>query len=96
MFFVFFFPVSFVVQVLCDNQNEHSSAAIEVSDREQDIFCRSAAVREKLNVELPIHRGQAQGNGIVLSRWLKKNTDFKYFRLTIMPLVVQMLINVPK
>ncbi|NXO49586.1 AKAP9 protein, partial [Aramus guarauna] len=49
-----------LAQVLCDNQNEHFSAAIEVSDREQDIFCRPAAVREKLNVELPIHRGQAQ------------------------------------
>ncbi|KFO11196.1 A-kinase anchor protein 9, partial [Balearica regulorum gibbericeps] len=49
-----------LAQVLCHNQNEHSSAAVEVSDREQDIFCRSAAVREKLNVELPIHRGQAQ------------------------------------
>ncbi|KAM9304112.1 A-kinase anchor protein 9 isoform 3-T3 [Morus bassanus] len=47
-------------QVLCDNQNEHSSAAVEVGDREQDIFRRPAAVREKLSVELPIHRGQAQ------------------------------------
>ncbi|XP_074938908.1 A-kinase anchor protein 9 isoform X2 [Phalacrocorax aristotelis] len=47
-------------QVLCDNQNEHSSAAVEVGDREQDIFHRPAAVREKLGVELPIHRGQAQ------------------------------------
>ncbi|NXH72670.1 AKAP9 protein, partial [Hydrobates tethys] len=49
-----------LAQVLCDNQNEHSSAAVEVGDREQDIFSRPAAVREKLSVELPIHRGQAQ------------------------------------
>lgn len=67
-----FFFVSFVVQVLCDNQNEHSSAAVEVGDREQDIFRRPAAVREKLSVELPIHRGQTEGNGIVLLCWLKK------------------------
>lgn len=84
------------MQVLCDNQNEHSSAAVEVGHREQDIFHRPAAVREKLSVELPIHTGQAQGNGIELLRWLKKNTDFKYFRLTIMPLVIQVLINVPE
>ncbi|NWW83673.1 AKAP9 protein, partial [Rhynochetos jubatus] len=49
-----------LAQVLCDNQNEHSSAAVEVGDREQDIFHRPAAVREKLSVELPVHRSQAQ------------------------------------
>ncbi|KAK2531327.1 Akap9 [Columba livia] len=49
-----------LAQVLCDNQNEHSSAAVEVDHREQDIFHRPAAVREKLSVELPIHTGQAQ------------------------------------
>lgn len=70
--YVFFF-VSFVVQVLCDNQNEHSSAAVDVDDTEQDIFHRPAAAQEKLSVELPIHRGQAQGNGIVLSCWLKNH-----------------------
>ncbi|NXJ91308.1 AKAP9 protein, partial [Corythaixoides concolor] len=48
-----------LTQVLCDNQNEHSSVAVEVGDREQDIF-RTSAVKEKLNIELPIHRGQAQ------------------------------------
>ncbi|XP_065688834.1 A-kinase anchor protein 9 isoform X4 [Patagioenas fasciata] len=47
-------------QVLCDNQNERSSAAIEVGHTEQDIFHRPAAVREKLSVELPIQRGHAQ------------------------------------
>lgn len=90
------FFVSFVVQILCDSQNEYSSAAVEVGHREQDIFCRPTAVKEKLNVELPIHRSQAQGNDIVLLFWLNQNTDLKYFRLTIMPLVVQVLINVPK
>ncbi|KAM6209613.1 A-kinase anchor protein 9 isoform 2-T2 [Sarcoramphus papa] len=52
-----------LAQVLCDNQNEHSSAAVEAGDREQDIFHRPAAVKEKLSVELPIHRGQAQVPG---------------------------------
>ncbi|NWQ73361.1 AKAP9 protein, partial [Columbina picui] len=47
-------------QVLCDDQNEHSSAAVEVGHRDHDIFHRPAAVREKLGVELPINRGQAQ------------------------------------
>ncbi|XP_075348912.1 A-kinase anchor protein 9 [Mycteria americana] len=49
-----------LAQVLCGNQNEHSSAAVEVGDREQDIFHRPAAVREELSVELPTHRGQTQ------------------------------------
>ncbi|NXV27990.1 AKAP9 protein, partial [Rissa tridactyla] len=49
-----------LAQVLCDNQNEHSSAAVEADDMEQDMFRRPAAVQEKLNVELPIHRSQAQ------------------------------------
>ncbi|NXL44796.1 AKAP9 protein, partial [Podilymbus podiceps] len=49
-----------LAQVLCDNQNEHSSATVEAGDREQDIFHRPAAVKEKLSVELPICRGQAQ------------------------------------
>ncbi|NXT39456.1 AKAP9 protein, partial [Pelecanoides urinatrix] len=49
-----------LAQVLCDNQNEYSSAAVEVSGREQDIFSSPAAVRERLSVELPIYRDQAQ------------------------------------
>ncbi|NXY70406.1 AKAP9 protein, partial [Glareola pratincola] len=49
-----------LAQVLCDNQKEHSSAAVDADDMEQDIFCRPAAVQEKLNVELPIDRSQAQ------------------------------------
>lgn len=65
------FCVSFVVQVLCDNQNEHSSAATEVGSREQDILHRPPTVKEQLSVELPVRTGQAQGSGIVLSCWLK-------------------------
>ncbi|NWU65516.1 AKAP9 protein, partial [Pterocles burchelli] len=49
-----------LAQVLCDNQNELSLPAVEAGDRERDIFHRPAAVKEKLSVELPIHRGQAQ------------------------------------
>ncbi|NXI41548.1 AKAP9 protein, partial [Galbula dea] len=49
-----------LTQILCDNQNEHSSAAVEAGDREQNIFHRPAAVKEKLSLELPTHRGQAQ------------------------------------
>uniref|UniRef100_A0A8C3JZN6 A-kinase anchoring protein 9 n=1 Tax=Calidris pygmaea TaxID=425635 RepID=A0A8C3JZN6_9CHAR len=49
-----------LAQVLCDNQNEHSSAAVEVDDSEQGMFHRPAAVQEKLSAELPIHRAQAQ------------------------------------
>ncbi|XP_040448656.1 A-kinase anchor protein 9 isoform X3 [Falco naumanni] len=49
-----------LAQALCYNQKEHSSPAVEVGDRGQDIFHEPAAVKEKLSVELPIHRGQAQ------------------------------------
>ncbi|XP_076187660.1 A-kinase anchor protein 9 isoform X11 [Aptenodytes patagonicus] len=64
-----------LAQVLCDNQNEHSSAAVEVGDREQDIFRRPAAVREKLSVELPIHRGQAQVPGYLCNLAVQECTD---------------------
>ncbi|NXY44362.1 AKAP9 protein, partial [Ceuthmochares aereus] len=47
-----------LVQVLCDNQNEYSSATVEVGDREQEDFCSPAPVKEKLAVEL--HRGQTK------------------------------------
>ncbi|XP_054241102.1 A-kinase anchor protein 9-like [Indicator indicator] len=43
-----------LAQVLCDNQNEHSSVAVKAGDREQDVL------EEKLGIELQIHRGQAQ------------------------------------
>ncbi|NXX91785.1 AKAP9 protein, partial [Centropus bengalensis] len=49
-----------LVQVLCVNENEHSSAAVEVRGTEQDVFCSPAAVKEKLGVELPIHRDQTK------------------------------------
>ncbi|NWW22470.1 AKAP9 protein, partial [Falcunculus frontatus] len=48
-----------LAQVLCASQNEHSSAAVEAGAREQEIFCKPA-VKEKLSIELPVHRGQAQ------------------------------------
>ncbi|NWH79108.1 AKAP9 protein, partial [Piaya cayana] len=49
-----------LVQVLCDNQNEYSSAAVEVGDREQEVVCSPAAVKEKMAAELPVHRGQTK------------------------------------
>lgn len=58
------------MQVLCGSQNEHSSAAVEAVDREEEIFCKPD-VKEKLSVELPVHRDQAQGNDFVLPCWLK-------------------------
>ncbi|KAM4906464.1 A-kinase anchor protein 9 isoform 1-T1 [Sylvia borin] len=51
-----------LVQVLCGSQNENSSAAVEAGDREQEISCKPA-MKEKLSVELPVHRGQAQVPG---------------------------------
>ncbi|NXN82754.1 AKAP9 protein, partial [Bombycilla garrulus] len=48
-----------LAQVLSGSQNEHSSAAVEAGDREQEIFGKPA-VKEKLSVELPVHRGHAQ------------------------------------
>ncbi|NXD82105.1 AKAP9 protein, partial [Halcyon senegalensis] len=64
-----------LAQALCDNQNEHSSAAIEVGDREHDIFHRPAAVKEKLSVELPIHRGQAQVPGYLCNVAVQERMD---------------------
>ncbi|NXF39835.1 AKAP9 protein, partial [Nyctibius bracteatus] len=64
-----------LAQVLCDNQNEHSSAAVEVGDREQDIFHRPAAVREKLSVELPVQRGQAQVPGYLCNFTVQERMD---------------------
>ncbi|NXQ25122.1 AKAP9 protein, partial [Alaudala cheleensis] len=51
-----------LVQVLSGSQNENPSAAVEDGDRDQEIFCK-AAEKEKLSVELPVHRGQAQVPG---------------------------------
>ncbi|NXD06568.1 AKAP9 protein, partial [Nothocercus nigrocapillus] len=48
-----------LTQLLYHNQNEQSSAAIEVDDREQDIFHIATDEKEKLNVELPTDQAQA-------------------------------------
>ncbi|NXE87370.1 AKAP9 protein, partial [Menura novaehollandiae] len=68
-----------MAQVLCGNQNEHSSAAVEVGDREREIFCRPA-VKEKLSVELTEHRSQAQGNDFRMDALLHKIME-EYSRL---------------
>ncbi|NWS93537.1 AKAP9 protein, partial [Mionectes macconnelli] len=49
-----------LAQVLRGNQNERSSTAVEVGDRDQEICSGPDVVKEKLSVELPIHRGQSQ------------------------------------
>ncbi|NWX29751.1 AKAP9 protein, partial [Notiomystis cincta] len=63
-----------LAQVLCGSQNEHSSAAVEAGDREQDIFCRTA-VQEKLSVGLPVHRGQAQVPGSLCNLTVQERMD---------------------
>ncbi|XP_008947735.1 PREDICTED: A-kinase anchor protein 9-like, partial [Merops nubicus] len=64
-----------LAQALCDNQNEHYSAAVETGDREYDIFHRPAAVKEKLSVEIPIHRGQAQVPGYLCNVAVQERMD---------------------
>ncbi|XP_050189663.1 A-kinase anchor protein 9 isoform X2 [Myiozetetes cayanensis] len=64
-----------LAQVLCGNQNEHSSAAVEAGDRDQEICSRPAAVKEKLSVELPIHRGQAQVPGSLCNLTVQERMD---------------------
>ncbi|NXK59938.1 AKAP9 protein, partial [Sylvietta virens] len=61
-------------QVLCGSQNENSSAAVEAGDREQEIFCKPA-VKEKLSVELPVHRGQAQVPGSLCNLTVQERMD---------------------
>ncbi|NWS86844.1 AKAP9 protein, partial [Toxostoma redivivum] len=63
-----------LAQVLCSSQNEHSSAAVEAGDREQEIFCKPA-VKEKLSVELPVHRGQAQVPGSLCNLTVCESMD---------------------
>ncbi|NXC56949.1 AKAP9 protein, partial [Aleadryas rufinucha] len=63
-----------LAQVLCGSQNEHSSAAVEAGDREKEIFCKPA-VKEKLNVELPVHRGQAQVPGSLCNLTVQERMD---------------------
>ncbi|KAM4685842.1 LOW QUALITY PROTEIN: A-kinase anchor protein 9-like [Amazona ochrocephala] len=64
-----------LAQVVCDNQNEHSSAAIEIGSREQDIFHRPPAMKEQLNVELPTHRAQAQVPGYLCNLAVQERMD---------------------
>ncbi|NXE32623.1 AKAP9 protein, partial [Ptilorrhoa leucosticta] len=63
-----------LAQGLCGSQNEHSSAAVEAGGREQEIFCRSA-VKEKLSVELPVHRDQAQVPGSLCNLTMQERMD---------------------
>ncbi|XP_015473229.1 A-kinase anchor protein 9 isoform X6 [Parus major] len=63
-----------LVQVLCGNQNEHSSSAVEAGDREQEIFCKPV-VKEKLSVELPAHGGQAQVPGSLCNLTVQERMD---------------------
>ncbi|NXB26114.1 AKAP9 protein, partial [Rhagologus leucostigma] len=63
-----------LAQVLCSSQNEHSSAAVEAGDREQEIFCKPA-VKEKLSVELPVHGGQAQVPGSLCNLTVQERMD---------------------
>ncbi|XP_027748999.1 A-kinase anchor protein 9 isoform X3 [Empidonax traillii] len=64
-----------LAQVLCGNQNEHSSAAVEAGDTDQEICSRPAVVKEKLSVELPIHRGQAQVPGSLCNLTVQERMD---------------------
>ncbi|KAM6281249.1 A-kinase anchor protein 9 isoform 2-T2 [Porphyrio hochstetteri] len=61
-----------LAQVLCDSQNEPS---LDAGDREQDIFHRPTAVREKLSVESPIQRGQAQVPGYLCNLAAQERMD---------------------
>ncbi|NXC50917.1 AKAP9 protein, partial [Penelope pileata] len=70
-----------LTQVLCDNWNEQSPTAIEAGDRERDIFHRPAAEKEKLDVELPRHRGQTQAVQEHMKALLHKIME-EYSRLT--------------
>ncbi|NXI28779.1 AKAP9 protein, partial [Sterrhoptilus dennistouni] len=63
-----------LVQVLCGGHDEISSAAVEAGDREQEIFCKPA-VKEKLSVELPVPRGQAQVPGYLCNLTLQERMD---------------------
>ncbi|NXH32200.1 AKAP9 protein, partial [Myiagra hebetior] len=63
-----------LAQVLCGSQNEYSSAALEAGNREPEIFCKPA-VEEKLSVELPVHRGQAQVPGSLSNLTVQERMD---------------------
>uniref|UniRef100_A0A669R551 A-kinase anchoring protein 9 n=2 Tax=Phasianus colchicus TaxID=9054 RepID=A0A669R551_PHACC len=49
-----------LTQIFHDSWNKKSSTVIEAGDREQDIFKRSPAEKEKLDMELTRHSGQIQ------------------------------------
>ncbi|NWR49473.1 AKAP9 protein, partial [Regulus satrapa] len=63
-----------LAQVLGGSQNEHSSAAVEVGDREQEIFSKPD-MEEKLSEELPAHRGQAQVPGSLSNLTVQERMD---------------------
>ncbi|XP_054130202.1 A-kinase anchor protein 9 isoform X4 [Melozone crissalis] len=63
-----------LAQVLCGSQKEHSSAAVEAVDKEQEIFCKPP-VEEKLSVELPVHRDQAQVPGSLCNLTVQEGMD---------------------
>ncbi|XP_018764944.3 A-kinase anchor protein 9 isoform X2 [Serinus canaria] len=63
-----------LAQVLCGSQNEHSSAAVEAVDREQEIYSKPD-VKEKLSVELPVHRDQAQVPGSLCNLTVQERMD---------------------
>ncbi|XP_032924178.1 A-kinase anchor protein 9 isoform X2 [Catharus ustulatus] len=63
-----------LAQVLCGSQNEHSSAAAEAGDREEEIFCKPA-VKEKLSVEVPTHRDQAEVPGSLRNLTVQERMD---------------------
>ncbi|XP_030120522.4 A-kinase anchor protein 9 isoform X3 [Taeniopygia guttata] len=63
-----------LAQVLCSSQNEHSSAAVEAIDREQEVFCKPA-VKEKLSVELPVPGDQAQVPGSLCNLTVQERMD---------------------
>ncbi|XP_025921128.1 A-kinase anchor protein 9 isoform X5 [Apteryx rowi] len=70
-----------LTQLLCHNQKEQSSTAVEADDREQDIFHVPAAEKEKLSIELPTHGGQAQAMQQHMDALLHKIKE-EYSRLT--------------
>ncbi|XP_071416776.1 A-kinase anchor protein 9 isoform X2 [Pithys albifrons albifrons] len=64
-----------LAQVLCGSQNEHSSAAVEVGNRKQEICSRPAVVKEKLSTELPIYRSQVQVPGSLCNLTVQERMD---------------------
>ncbi|XP_071285079.1 A-kinase anchor protein 9 isoform X2 [Agelaius tricolor] len=63
-----------LAQVLCGSQNEHSSATVEAVNREQEIFWKPAG-KQKLSVELAVHRDQAQVPGSLCNLTVQEGMD---------------------